>query len=163
VRGRILELLLGVLAVDGEQPLPEPREGADGSRFVLDERASPSVRGELPAQEDRPSSFRKTGLGEDAPHPVVRIELARHGELRRARADERRGPPSARQQGQGVDQDRLAGAGLSRDDRQSFRKVDLQVLDDCEVPDRQPAEHAGKHSAGAAGRFSTAGRRLRPA
>ena len=59
-----------------------------------------------------------------------------------AGADEVARGAAAEQQADGLDEDRLAGAGLARQDVQAGVELDLDRVDDREVPDAQEAEHA---------------------
>ena len=58
----------------------------------------------------------------------------------------------AQRQGQAVEQDRFAGAGLAGEHRQPTREVDVQPFDQNDVADRQGDEHG-------TGRISVAGSR----
>ena len=59
-----------------------------------------------------------------------------------ARADEVAGGAAAEQQADGLDEDGLAGAGLAGQDVEAGVELDLDRVDDREVPDAQEAKHA---------------------
>ena len=53
-----------------------------------------------------------------------------------------RGAP-ADQQGDGINEERLAGAGLPRQDRKAGLKLEIQLLNKREIDDAQLEEHCG--------------------
>ena len=59
-----------------------------------------------------------------------------------AGADEVARRAAAEQQADGLDQDRLAGAGLAGQDVEAGVELDLDRVDDREVRDAEEAEHA---------------------
>ncbi len=122
--------------MDRDEPLPNSSERAHRGRLVVDEGTSLPVRRQLAAEQDRfvPGQARPHKLRTDA---SVRVELAGHRQARRALAHELGRTAAARQQRERVHEDGLARPGLARDDRQPGREVDLEVLDDREIPDRQ--------------------------
>src|SRR5262249_47967533 len=81
-------------------------------------------------------------IAEQREQPGVAVELPRDEQPRRALAHQLRRPSSSREQAQRIDENGLAGAGLAGEDRQARRELDLQVLDDRKVLDREAAKHA---------------------
>ena len=54
----------------------------------------------------------------------------------------------AEQQADGLDEDRLAGAGLARQHGEAGVELDLEPLDDGEMLDAQIAQHGGSRETG---------------
>ncbi len=118
--------LVIVLAVQLDQTRREIAKRRRGGQRAVDERATASLRRDLPADDH----FAVAGVedrldGRDVfarPHEVAR----------RARA---------KQQSDGFDEDRLAGARFARQDVQAGFELDLDFVDDREVLDAQVAQH----------------------
>ena len=73
---------------------------------------------------------------------VVAVERALHDEALGSRPHERGVGAPAREEEQGVHDERLAGAGLPGQDRQPLAERDLDVLEDGEVTDAKGRQHA---------------------
>ena len=82
------ELLLGALPLDRNQLFANPRECPHGGRLVLDERATPTVGGELAPYEKDVAVGRQARLAEDLPNGAVGVELPRDHEAVRSLPDE---------------------------------------------------------------------------
>jgi hypothetical protein len=83
---------------------------------------------------------------EDAAERGVRLELAGHHEAVAPLPHEVGGAAPAREKSDGVDEDGLPRAGLPGENGQSRTQVEIEVLDDREVSDRETAKHPGKDS-----------------
>ena len=83
----------------------------------------------------------EAGLGQPGGERGRRIELG--GDLGPARAFAHHAGVAAAAEGelQGVDQDRLAGAGFAAEDGEAGAELDLEGVDDHEVADREAMQH----------------------
>jgi len=74
------------------------------------------------------------------------IEGGGDGGLGRTLAHQPRFGAHAERQSQGVEQDRLAGAGLAGQHREMWRQVEIEPLDQHDITNRQAEQHrhAGK-------------------
>src|SRR5258708_33694766 len=70
-----------------------------------------------------------------------KIEFGRQLGALGAGANHRAVAPAADQQLDGVDQDRLSGAGLAGEDAEAGAELQRDVLDDHEIPDYESAQH----------------------
>ena len=75
------------------------------------------------------------------PQRRVRVEFPRDGKPGGTFAHELRRAAAAREKSQGIDENRFAGARLSRDDGQTGAELDLEILDDGQIADRETPEH----------------------
>ena len=141
--GDVDQRALVVLAVDLDQRGAERLQGLRAHRLVVDESAGAAV-GELHAAQDQ------LVLGRDV---VCRHQRARrmrgrqlegggHLALLGAVAHQRDVAARAQRQREGIEQDRLAGAGLAGQHRQAAREIDIEPIDQDDVADREPGEHA---------------------
>ena len=70
------------------------------------------------------------------------VERGRHLALLGALAHQARIAAAAERQREGIEQDRLAGAGLAGEHRQPGRIVDVEPVDQHDVADGKTGEHA---------------------
>ena len=90
-------------------------------------------------------------LGEQrrAPAPSAALEKGRADRgLGRARPDQRPIGAGAERQAEGVEQDRLAGAGLAGQHAKAARELQVEPLDQDDVADREADQHGASRSAG---------------
>ncbi len=108
-------------------PLTQARErpSAETSRRMTSRSSSAS----------RPSSSSSGGEGVD------RLEGALDQRPRGARPDRAAVAPGAKQQGDGVHQQRLAGAGLAGEDVEAGAELERHVVDGGEVADPELGDH----------------------
>ena len=85
--------------------------------------------------------IRQAGVLEDVPNRSIAVEFARDHQPLGAAANQVDRPATSRQESERVDEDGFAGAGLAADDGQTRAELEVDVLDDREVLDRQAAEH----------------------
>ena len=115
-----------------------------GACDVLARRgASPRVGARAPVLEDASREHEpRLALGAQLLELLVlAVELRLDVRLLAARADHRRVPARAEQQADRLREDRLAGAGLTRDRVQPRREVELGLADEDEVLDAQSSQH----------------------
>ncbi len=119
MRRRIEQRLMLVLAVQLDQARGQILERAGGRERAVDERAAAALRGDLAPDEQ-----------------FVAVRLSKIastvGDLF-AGPDEVAGGAAAEQQADGLDEDRLAGAGLAGQDVEARLELDLDRVDDREV------------------------------
>ena len=99
---------------------------AGGRQRAVDERAAAALRGDLAADEQLFAA-------------ALEDRFDGRGVL--AGADEVARGAAAEQQADGLDEDRLAGAGFAGQDVQAGVELDLDRVDDREVLDAKEAEH----------------------
>ena len=109
-----------------EQSGPGLGQGRDGGHAAVDPRSRPSLGGNGAGQDDL---------------VVVHGEPAFDQRLGRPRGGPGRGRPAPHEQLQGVDEQRLAGAGLPCERGHAGPDVEGHRLDDPEVPHAQFDEH----------------------
>ena len=133
--------LVLVLAVDLDQPLAGGAQGAQRGGGVVDVGARRAVARQHPPQQA--GVVAEAALGEPRAEPGRVVRVAVEGDLgaRRARADQAAAGAVAEHQADGVDQDRLAGAGLAAEHVHAGPQLQLQPLDHGEVADGQAAQH----------------------
>ena len=131
-----------VLAVDLDQRRAERAQRLHAHRLVVDEGAGAPV-GELRAPQDQ----LVVGLdavvgGQRADRMVARqLEGGRHLPLLGAVAHQRGVAARAERQREGIEQDRLAGAGLAGEHGQPVGEIDVEPIDQDDVADRKPGKH----------------------
>ena len=137
------ERLVRVLAVQVEQQGAHFRELRQCGRPAVDPRATSALRVEHAAQQQLGA-----GIELVRREPVTRGILRAEVEGRRELGTLGAWPQLAQletipqQKGKGVEEDRLAGAGLAGQDREPGPELDIQRVDDDEIADRQQAQHA---------------------
>ena len=148
VRGRIGQRALVVLAVDLDQRRGERAQGLHAHALVVDVGAGASV-GELDPAEDQLVADLDVLALEQRMGGVSgrKLEHRGHLALRLAVADEAAVAARAERQRQRVEQDRLARAGLSGEDRQAGREFEIQLIDQNHVADGEAREHGRAGSA----------------
>src|SRR2546425_10144427 len=143
---RLEEPLVLVLTGRLHQVIAQPLETPHRPRGIVDEGAVPAGARQLTPDDELIVLDREPRLLEPGRHRAI----AHHVE---DRFDGRRlgvGPddvglrPLPPDQEDGVDEDRLAGAGLARENVQAGRERDGDGLDDGEVPDAELAQHAAR-------------------
>ncbi len=142
---RLEQRLLLVLAVDLDQQLAEPAQQAAADRLVVDEGARAAVGRDQAAQHQLVLGGDAV-LGEQALHAAVAEVGERRGDraLRRTLAHQRAVGAPAEREPHGIEQDRLAGAGLAGQHAEAFGELEVEPLDQDDVADHE----AGQHGAG---------------
>ncbi len=133
-----------VLAMDFDQ------RGADGAqhlhrhRLVIEEGAGAAV-GQLDTAQDQFVLRRNVVGGQDRAGRMIHrhVEGRRHLPLLGTLADQAGIAAGAQRQREGIEQDRLAGAGLAGQHRQTRREIDIEAVDQDDVSDRKPGQHQG--------------------
>jgi hypothetical protein len=131
-----------VLAMDLDQRRAQLLQRLDADRLVVDEGAGAAV-GELHAAQDQ----RLVGCDFDAVGQPPRGMAGRHLEHRgdlpllRALTHQRGVAARAQRQREGVEQDRLAGAGLAGQHRQARGEIEVEPVNQHDVADREPGQH----------------------
>ena len=142
MRARIDQRALVMLAVDLDQRSADVAHQGDAGGLVVDEDARAAIGSLHPAQDDVAVVLDGV-FGEQRPGRMV----ARHVEHRddlalcRAMADQRSVAAGAKRQRQRVEQDGFSGAGFARQHGQARQEVDVQLLDQNDIADRQPGKH----------------------
>ena len=114
-----------VLAVDLDQERADLPQQRHRDRLVVDEGAAPPVAALDPAQ-DQFALAGDAAFAEQRPYRVAggEVEDRRHVTLLGTLADQRAVAAPAKRQRQGVEQDRLAGAGFAGEHRHALREID---------------------------------------
>ena len=139
MRARVDQGALVVLAVDLDQRTADVAHQRDAGRLVVDEDARAAV-GRLHAAQDDVAVVVDGVFGEQRAGRMV----ARHVEdgddlaLRRAVAHQRGVAAGAKRQRQRVEQDGFAGTGFAGQHRKAGQEIDVQLLDQDDIADRQP-------------------------
>lgn len=142
LRVRAHQALVRVLAVDVDQAVAQLAQLRDGGGRAVDIRAAASLGVDHAAQGEffvsvefalgQPGTQRRGGI-EDGGDVGARGALAQHAGV----------AALAQRQGQGVDEDGLARAGLAGKHGEARAEMDLGLFDDDEVADMQGAQHGG--------------------
>jgi hypothetical protein len=138
------EELVLVLARDVDEARDDAREELHGAdRAVRVDPPPPRGARDAP-DEELPPVGREPGALEPAPRlgPVRDVEERLDRGLLRAAPDELDGHPPAPDEPRGADDDRLAGAGLAREDAQPGPELEVDLLDGRDVLDAQLGQHA---------------------
>ena len=132
-----------VLAVNFDQSRAEAFQRLHADRLVVDEGAGLAV-GELHAPQDERVLRLDTVLLEQRPGrvPARQFEHRSHLPLRLALAHQRRVAARAQGEREGVEQDRFAGAGLAGQHSQTFCEIQIELVDQDDVPDGKARQHA---------------------
>ena len=143
MRRHVDERALVVLAVDLDQRRPERLEHLHAHRLVIHEGAGAPV-GELHAPQDQAVLGGDAVLGEQRERRMAAFDVERRRDLALfgAVAHQAGIAAAAERQREGIEQDRLAGAGLAGQHRQSGRIVDVEPFDENDVADREAREHS---------------------
>ena len=140
LRGGERQLAVLVLAVEGEQALPQALQVGDGGGAAVDVRAGPPVGADAPREHDL------LGVGGEQ-LAALGVQLRGQREaaldvgLGGAGAHDPGAGAPAEQQVEGVGEDGLAGAGLAGEDVQPGGQLELGPLDQEEVLDAQFVQH----------------------
>ena len=158
---RVEQPLLLVLAVHLDQQAADLAHQAGADRLVVDEAARATVGADHAAQH-QVVLRRDAVLGEQCLDRIAR-RGREHGAdacLRGAPTHQIAVRPAAQRQSQGIEQDRLAGAGLAGQHAKAGLEREVEPLDQDDVADRE----AGQHWRGAIAPFdlSSQGRPIRP-
>ena len=146
VRARLDEGAVGVLAVDFHQRRAERAQRLDADRLVVDEGAGAAV-GELHPAHDHLVVVAEIGeeivVGEHAARRMLLgdVEDGGHLTLLGALAHQRGVAAGAERQGEGIEQDRFAGAGLAGQHRETGPEIDVQPIDQDDIADGKADEH----------------------
>lgn len=142
VRRRVDQRPLVVLAVDFHQRVADGAHQRNAGRLIVDEDAGAPVH-RLQSAQDDVAVVVDGVVGKQRARRVVprHVEHRRHLPLRRAVAHQRGVAARAERQRQSVEQDRLAGARLAGENRQTGGKIDVQPFDQDDIADRQPGKH----------------------
>src|SRR5207302_5684813 len=151
---QIVQLLTGPeqghvlgLTVDVDQPLAELLQDGQGYAATVDACAAAATAAGYLAADDQGAILRLESVlvqcGLDLVSQVVGDgeDALDDGPLRAA-ADHFRPETIAEQGADGVDQDGLAGAGFAGDDVETWLPVDLEMVDDREIANRELAQHS---------------------
>ena len=135
------QLAMLVLAVEGEQALPQAPQVGDGGGAAVDVRAGAPVGAHAPREHDL------LGVGgEQLAALAVQLRGQREAALDIGLGGPGAHDPGARapaeQQVEGVREHGLAGAGLAGEDVQPRRQLELGPLDQQQVLDAQLVQHA---------------------
>ncbi len=142
--GGVEQCALVMLAVNLDKAGGERAQGLRADALVVDIGAGAPVR-HLHAAQDQFALERQILGGEEGMDGMVagQLEHRRHLTLRSAGAHEAAVAAQAQGQRQGVEQDRLAGAGLAGKDRQTPGEIEVELVDQHNVADGEPREHGG--------------------
>ncbi len=135
---------LVVLAVNLDQRGAQRLQGLRAHRLIIDEGAGAAVA-ELHAAENQLVLGGNVVGGDQRAHgmAVGQLERGRHLPLLGAVTHQRHVAARAERKGEGVEQDRLARAGLAGEHRQAGREIDVEPVDQDDVAYREPGQHAG--------------------
>ena len=140
--GRINQRAGVVLAVDLDERRAEALQGLHAHRLIVDEGAGAAV-GELRAPQDQLTVRGDVMRRQQRPCRVLagQLERRRHLTLLRALAHQARIAARAEREREGIEQDRLAGAGLAGQHREPGVEVDIEPIDQHDVADREAGQH----------------------
>ena len=140
---RVDQRALVVLAVDLDQRPAQRLQRLHAHRLVVDEGAGAAV-GELHAAQDQLVLGRDVVCGHERARRMVgrRLERRGHLPLLGALAHQRDVAARAERQREGIEQDRLAGAGLAGEHGQAGGEIDVEPVDQDDVANREPGQHA---------------------
>ncbi len=131
-----------VLAVDFHQGGAEALENLHADRLIVDEGARAPV-GELDPPQDQFVLGRDVVVFEHEMRrvPGRHVEGGRHLPLLDTLAHQAGVAARPQRQREGVEQDRLAGAGLAREHGKAAGEIDIEPIDQHDVADREPGQH----------------------
>ncbi len=142
VGGSIDQRALVVLAVDLDQRRAEAFQDLHADRLIVDEGARAPV-GELDPPQDQFVLGRDVVVFEHEMRrvPGRHVEGGRHLPLLDTLAHQAGVAARPQRQREGVEQDRLAGAGLAREHGKAAGEIDIEPIDQHDVADREPGQH----------------------
>ena len=132
-----------VLAVDVDQSLAELAQQRGGGRVAIHQRARAPLGVDHPAQQHAARVAGELALGQPGVERLAAAEACADVGARRAFADHAGVGAPAHRQRQGVEQDRLARAGLAGEHREARAELDVERIDDDEVAKSQREQHRG--------------------
>src|SRR5262245_37808457 len=134
-----------VLTMNLDQEVSKLFEKAHGGRGVVDEDAVPPRPCKLTLDDELSLWGGVSRLLEGHRQRTAgrHFEDGFYGRELGAGPDEIGLRPSTAHEQEGIDDDGLAGAGLTREHVEAGRERDTRFLDDREVPDRELAQHSG--------------------
>ena len=134
---------LVMLSMDLDQRRPQLLEDLRAHRLVVDEGARAAVDKLDPAQ-DQLVLGRDVVLAQQRARRMSRRQLEGRRHLPLLGTVTHQGGISARpeRQREGVEQDRFAGAGFAGERREPRCEVDVEPIDQHDVSDRKPGQHA---------------------
>ncbi|MNT47886.1 hypothetical protein D3C72_1846360 [compost metagenome] len=140
--------LVGVLSVDVDQLVPHFAQLCQRGRGAVDKSLAAAAGIDRTPQQHRAGAIVGiVGIELALGQPGVERRVGREGGADagagRAFAHDAGVGPLAQHQGQGVDQDRLAGAGLAGEDGEARGEIQVERIDDDEIADGQAAQHRG--------------------
>ena len=142
MRARIDQRALVVLAVDLDQRVADVAHQRDAGRLVVDEDARAAIR-RLHAAQDDVAVVLDGVFGQQRADRMVARHVE-HGDdlaLCRAVAHQRSVAAGAKRQRQRVEQDGFSGAGFAGQHGKAGQEVDVQLLDQDDIADRQSGKH----------------------
>ncbi len=142
VVGAVEQALLLELALDLHQQLADTPQQGDADGLVVDEGAAAAVGAELAAQDDV-AVVGEALLVEQCAHGMVgdNRELGADAGLPGARAEQLQIGAAAEGEAEGIQQDRLAGAGLAGQHGEAGIDLEIQAVDEDDVANRQVQQH----------------------
>ena len=131
-----------MLAVDLDQRRAERLQRLHAHRLIVDEGAGAAV-GELHAAQDQRLVGGDVAFSQQCARRMPRRQLEHRGDLALlgALAHQRGVAARAERQREGIEQDRLAGAGLAGQHGKARREIDVEPVDQNDVSDRKPGQH----------------------
>ena len=142
VRRNIDQRALVMLAMDFDQRAAECFEHLHAHRLVVDEGARAPV-GKLHTAQDQAVLGSDAVFGEQRERRMARFDIEGRGHLSLlgALAHQAGVAAAAERKREGIEQDRLAGAGLAGEHRKTSRVIDVEPFDQNDVADREAGEH----------------------
>ncbi len=163
LRGGTHQGLKFVLTVNVEQQFADGAQDRDRHALAVEPGAAPSVGADDPAQQQLVLGGNRVFLEHVLQRPAHPRDIDRRAQIAPLRTGAHHfgtGPPAA-EQFEGVDQDRLAGTGLTSEYGEPGAEVDFHRFDDRQVADLQMAQHGFSAPApfrrGPSGAWSAAG------
>jgi hypothetical protein len=140
--GGIDQRAVVVLAVDLDQSRAQFLHHLNADRLVVDKGAGAAIRELHPAQDQFVLGGNIVGLQERARRMLL-ADLEGGGDLAllHALAHQRLIAAGAERQREGVEQNRLAGAGLAGEHGQPAGEIDVEPIDQDYIADGKPGEH----------------------
>ena len=157
---RVEQSAIVVLAVDLDRRRADVAEQRRRDRRGADERAAAAVGLERAADQQRLAGIALDPLlGEQAKRGMIVGEPDFGGDRRHgcARANQAAIGAKAQRQAERVEQDRLARAGLSGEHAEPGLEVELEALDEHDIPDFEVAQHGDAFGSCRSGRPLTRG------
>ena len=155
---RIDQTAIVMLAVQLDQSGSQFAQQRGADRLIVDERLARPIGLQRPAQDQRLARLDlDVGLRQHLAHSLRQFaELERRGDARPllARAQQPAFGTIAEHQPECVEQDRLARPGLAGEHAEPARKGQVERVDQHDVADGEPGQHAGTKTLG----FASPGR-----